>query len=163
MVHQLYTNSSSSGTPTNTQTYKWIWNYRLCWPFQLHHFLMRSVWRFSCTSKWNGKFIRVVPSSHRKGSQNLDPASFTIIMWCMIIHASMIYQGTLLLLKSSGSSHNSELGLQNLKCSNYIFPSRRLCIKKIKLFLTLGFNNHLHNCAPPRQESIHSCTCGHLL
>ena len=57
-------------------------------------------------------------------------------------HTSVHYVPKHLLIpKSSRSSHNSKLGLQNPKSSLHIFSSRRLSIVEIKIFLTSGFFN----------------------
>ena len=54
----------------------------------------------------------------------------------------------ILIQKSSRSSHNSKLGLQNLKSSLHIFSSRRQSIVEIKIFLTFRFFQRLHEGLP---------------
>jgi hypothetical protein len=56
--------------------------------------------------------------------------------------------------KSSRSSHDSKLGYQNPKFSLHIFHGRRLCIAKLSLILTIGFDHRLHKCLPPWVDAI---------
>src|SRR4051812_14765802 len=53
-----------------------------------------------------------------------------------------------LIPKSSRSSHNSKLGLQNPKSSLHIFSSRRLSIVEIKIFLTFWLFQRLDKGLP---------------
>ena len=70
-------------------------------------------------------------------------------------HTSMHYVPKHLLIpKSSRSSHNSKLGLQNPKSSLHIFSSRRVSILEIKIFLTFRFFQRLHKCWPLWVDAI---------
>jgi hypothetical protein len=83
--------------------------------------------------------------SHRASHHLVVPV--VIVLNTLIFYDHVIHNDTSihdvpehpLIPKSSRSSDNSKLGLQNLKCSLNVFPSRRLCIIESKFFLTGWF------------------------
>ena len=97
---------------------------------------------------------RNVPKAHTESSLHLG---HMLILDNHVVHdhTSVHYVPKHLLIpKSSRSSHNSKLGLQNPKSSLHIFSSRRLSIVEIKIFLTFRLFQRLHKCLPLWVDAI---------
>ena len=102
--------------------------------------------------------VSTSPRPHRTSHQVIGAIDHILAM--LILYEHVMHDHTcihdvlkdLLTPKPRRSSHNSKLGLQNLKCSLYIFPHRRLSIMEINFLLTFG-GSQLHECHPTWDKS----------
>ena len=101
-----------------------------------------------------GHHVSPPPHSHEMSQELIVRVAYilaTLILDDHVVHDHKNVHDVpkhLLIPKSSRSSHNSKLGLQNPKSSLHIFSSRRLSIVEIKIFLTFWLFQRLDKGLP---------------